>query len=421
MTCLRGASKAHASYQFLSTSTSDPCRLKSSLSPGKLPVICRAMRIGIVTDGHGFAGGLERYSWMVALGLKKRGHSLRLLYRTPEGRDPDEFSRAFSDTSLLGARTAISDLDVIFAQRVETLEALKPFGSKPLLIASHDHSHTCIKTHRYLLLGDTPCHRPPGMGCVVRGCVLGRTRDVHGKSHLEVRNPFERRKIVREIARRALLVACSGYVADQLKAAGVPAGRVRVVHPIPQEDTTPLVPRPEAKRLIVAAQLVRGKGVDFAVDALRHLPNDVTLTVVGEGPSRVSLEKQAREVAPQRVSFTGYVPPEEVTKYYDSARVVLVPSRWPEPFGMVGIEAMRRARPIVAADHGGIPEWAPRTGGGRLFQPGSAEELALAALEILHSNDAGQLAFDFTTERHRHSDMLDQVESLLEEQVAGPS
>lgn len=376
------------------------------------------MRIGIVTDGQGFAGGLERYSWMVGRGLKERGHYVRLLYRNATGRDPHEFARAFSDTSLIEVSSAVSDLDVIFAQRVEKMEALAPFGSKPLLIASHDHSHTCIKTYRYLLLGDRPCHRPPGIGCVVRGCVLGRVRDAEGKSHLDLRSPFLKRDVTRRLAQRALLVACSNYVADQLKAAGVPAERVRVVHPIPQEDAEPLEPRPGDNHLVVAAQLVRGKGVDFAILALPHLPSDVTLTVVGEGPSREALERQANAVAPGRVRFTGYVPPESVVKYYDAARVVLVPSRWPEPFGMVGIEAMRRARPVVAADHGGIPEWAPRSGGGRLFQPGSAVHLARAARELLQSDDAGELALGFTRKRHRHADMLDQVEALLEEQMA---
>ncbi len=377
------------------------------------------MRIGIVTDGSGFAGGLERYSWMVGLGLKERGHFLRHLYRSKGGRDSEQFAQAFSDTSRLDVASAISDLDVIFVQRADTIESLLPFGAKPLVIASHDHSHTCIKTHRYLPLSDHPCHRPPGMGCVVRGCMLNRVRDSDGRSRLEIRDPFSRRTELRKLARRAVLVACSGYVANQLRAAGVPPGRVRVVHPIPQEKPVPLRPRPEENRMVVVAQLVRGKGVDFAIDALRFLPSDVTLTVVGEGPSRGGLEKQANEIAEGRVQFTGYVSPDGVTEYYDRARVVLVPSRWPEPFGMVGIEAMRRARPIVAANHGGIPEWAPASGGGRLFEPGSSSQLAQAASELLRSDESGQKALEFTGQRHKHAHMLDQLEALLDAQVAG--
>jgi glycosyltransferase involved in cell wall biosynthesis len=41
----------------------------------------------------------------------------------------------------------------------------------------------------------------------------------------------------------------------------------------------------------------------------------------------------------------------------EAAQVVLVPSLWPETFGIVGIEAMAHARPVVAYDAGGIAQW----------------------------------------------------------------
>ncbi len=41
--------------------------------------------------------------------------------------------------------------------------------------------------------------------------------------------------------------------------------------------------------------------------------------------------------------------------FISKARVVVVPSRWPEPFGMIGLEAMRYGRPVVAFDVGEFP------------------------------------------------------------------
>jgi glycosyltransferase involved in cell wall biosynthesis len=57
------------------------------------------------------------------------------------------------------------------------------------------------------------------------------------------------------------------------------------------------------------------------------------------------------------VQFRGFVPPDELQRFYLDASVFVVPSVWPEPFGMVGPEAMRYGLPVVAFDAGGIKEW----------------------------------------------------------------
>ena len=51
-----------------------------------------------------------------------------------------------------------------------------------------------------------------------------------------------------------------------------------------------------------------------------------------------------------------------------------VPSLWPEPFGLVGLDAASLGRPAVAFDVGGIGEWLTDGANGRLVEPGAGED-----------------------------------------------
>ena len=100
------------------------------------------------------------------------------------------------------------------------------------------------------------------------------------------------------------------------------------------------------------------------------------------------------------------------------ADVTLVPSRWPEPFGMTGLESMRCGRPVVAANHGGIPEWLGEGCGGALFTPGSPEALARAVERVLSQPDAGERARAHVARQFGGDVAVNGVEALLREVVA---
>ncbi len=374
----------------------------------------RPLRVGLAVPGLGFVGGIERHAHDLARGLAARGHEVTLLHGSATGRDPDDYARPFARVLPVEEAPGVCDaLDVVYVQRAADVADLRPFTGAPVLVATHDHDLTCVRSHRYLPVSLAPCHRAPGLACVTHGCIVVRDRRPSARLPVTLHSPFALRARLRRLALRAPMVACSRYVADHVVAAGVDPRRVHVVHPIPPEDDRPIVPRPTARRLLVVGQLLRGKGFDIAVRALARLPADVTLTVAGDGPSRDSLEALASRVAPGRVRFTGWLSPDALGGLYDEARVVVVPSRWPEPFGMVGIEAMRRARPVVGADHGGIPEWlAPGRGGSR-FTPGDDESLARAAGALLDDEEAGARALTEARERFPHARLLDGIETLL--------
>lgn len=335
------------------------------------------LRILLVAPSGRFVGGVERHVHELARGLAARGHSPRLVAARLDALD-DAYLAPFSEVlHSQDLERAVRDADVVYAHKPIEPERLARVAEEvPVLVAAHDHDLTCVRSHRYLPVGRTPCGRAPGMTCVLHGCSL--VRHAGSPLGLTLRDPFALRRQTTELARHVTYIAASRYLADSLIAAGVPPERTRVVHPAPRPSTLPLTPAPAAARLAFLGQIVAGKGLDLLLRALALLP-DATLTIAGDGSGRAEAERLAAQLQlGPRALFLGALPPAATTAVIDQARVVVVPSRWPEPFGMVGVESMLRKRPVVAARHGGIPEWLHEGAAGCGFRPGDTADLAAA-------------------------------------------
>ena len=130
--------------------------------------------------------------------------------------------------------------------------------------------------------------------------------------------------------------------------------------------------------------MIKGKGPDLLLQAAAKIESAFHLTMVGEGNWLPELQQIACRLGIEdRVTWTGWVTPEELDEHYREARVVAVPSRWPEPFGMVGLEAMQRAKPVVGFAVGGIPDWLADGVNGFLIDPPSVANLALKLETLL--------------------------------------
>jgi glycogen synthase len=147
-------------------------------------------------------------------------------------------------------------------------------------------------------------------------------------------------------------------------------------------DPSFIGPAPEREwswSLLYVGRLDDRKGVDTAVEAMAHLPEPATLTLVGGWDE--SEERRLRELADavgvaERVRFTGQRSRDEVRAAYDESDVVVFPVRWEEPWGLVPLEAMARGRPVVATGRGGSGEYLTDGGNALLFETGNADALA---------------------------------------------
>ncbi|HEY8637891.1 MAG TPA: glycosyltransferase family 4 protein, partial [Solirubrobacteraceae bacterium] len=146
--------------------------------------------------------------------------------------------------------------------------------------------------------------------------------------------------------------------------------------------------RPWAWRLLCVGRIDARKGVDTAIDALARLPEEATLTVVGEGDEEHLAALRTR-AAPfgDRVMFVGARPRAELPAIFAKHDAVLFPVRWEEPWGLVPLEAMGTGRPVVATAGGGSVEYL-RDGENAIVAPADDAEAFAAAVRRLAGDPA---------------------------------
>ncbi|MER8785434.1 glycosyltransferase family 4 protein [Mesorhizobium sp. M1006] len=112
--------------------------------------------------------------------------------------------------------------------------------------------------------------------------------------------------------------------------------------------------------IVFVGRMIPEKGCSDLVDALKILKAqkiEPTVTLIGDGPERESLEQRVKSAGLQdTVTFTGVLTGELLARMVARHRISVVPSRWPEPFGIVALEAIASGCVVVGTDGGGLPE-----------------------------------------------------------------
>ncbi|QTN36019.1 glycosyltransferase family 4 protein [Cognatishimia activa] len=134
------------------------------------------------------------------------------------------------------------------------------------------------------------------------------------------------------------------------------------------------------KKLLFVGRLAAVKGMPVLLDAMKRLPKDVTLTVIGDGPDRTALEEQAAPFR-ERVRFLGYQSQTEVAEALKSHDVFVLPS-FAEGVPVVLMEAMAAARPVITTRIAGVPELVEDGVSGVLVPPGDVDALSGAISSV---------------------------------------
>ncbi|WP_316746778.1 glycosyltransferase family 4 protein [Pedobacter gandavensis] len=161
-----------------------------------------------------------------------------------------------------------------------------------------------------------------------------------------------------------------------------------------KEITGSEVKQPEKAplKVLLIGRINSWKGQDFSIEALAGIPNaNVLLRIVGStsaGNEEMvqDLKKKVKQLGlTDKVEFMDFV--SDTAEIYSWSDVAIVPSIRPEPFGRIAIEAMSLNKPVIAANHGGLPEIIEDGYSGFLFEPNNKTEFTKAISQYIEDRE----------------------------------
>jgi glycosyltransferase involved in cell wall biosynthesis len=394
-------------------------------------------RLLISTRYRAVVGGVESYLRALLPRLQEQGWEVALLYEREVPPGPARVDEGLSgvpawSVAELGPARALDSAAAwgptcVYQQGLYSLELEAALLERwPALLFLHAYYGACIsgfKRHAFPRL--MPCERTLGPGCLVHYL----PRRCGGRSPLNMLREYHYQRRRLELARRYPVVAMGSHAMreEYLRQGLGPSQVVRL--PLFSEEPPqpePPLPRPLSGRVLLIGRLTNLKGGVELVRALplasRALGRELELVVAGEGPElpRLRAEVAARGV---KADFAGWVGRAERQRLMGEADVLAVPSVWPEPFGLVGLEAAAVGLPAVAYALGGITEWCEPGVSGELApgHPPTVEGLAEALVRALRSEHhlarlregAWRMAARFTPHAH-----VEALHALLEQTAA---
>lgn len=389
------------------------------------------MRIAVLYWSRRKIGGAETYLETIISELVNSGHQLGFWHESegPQTNDrirlPDGVPTWCVDD--LGSKSALAALagwspDILFTHCLMNLKLeAETFKIAPAIFFAHAYYGTCISGNKSFSKPiATSCHRRFGWQCLVNyyphGC--------GGSSPFTMVKEYLRQsKRLEQLQNYRAIVTHSEYMRDEYIKHGFDPKRVRCLsyydhqlNSLPNEDLevevfadSPLpvsVPHTAApgsgldekslagRRLLFLGRMDRLKGGQVLIDALPYVRDALGQTLhvsfAGDGPMRKTWEERAARVQSRtpglHIDFTGWVNGSERESLWNNCDLLVVPSVWPEPYGLIGPEAGLHGVPIAAFAVGGIPEWLVDGVNGCLAsgEPPTSKGLAKAIFRCLH-------------------------------------
>jgi glycosyltransferase involved in cell wall biosynthesis len=197
----------------------------------------------------------------------------------------------------------------------------------------------------------------------------------------------------------AVYLSSSEFVKQTLVKTGYPANKIQVLSLFAGNflgDATSPTSSTDRQGILFAGRLEDYKGIDLVLQAVEAFPK-TKFFIAGTGPREADVREAQLKL--DNLEYLGFLSSHELWAKMAKVELVIVPSRWAEPYGLVAIEAMACGTPVLVSDAGGLPEKVKDGVNGIIFKAGDIQDLNSKLKTILkHPKDLermGQGAFRY--------------------------
>jgi glycosyltransferase involved in cell wall biosynthesis len=416
------------------------------------------MRIAIVNWSKRRVGGVETYLNTIIPELSHAGHEIAFWHEVDEPLEREEIR--LPDTApawcvdAMGVEQALSALsdwrpDVIYTHKLSDPDLeRKVLGLAPSVFFAHDYNGTCIsgtKTFKYPIV--QPCSRRFGWQCLAHyfphrcgglspvtmfklyGMQARRLQNLHCYDAIVTHSDHMLAELIKHglSPQRAYNFP---YYVQPAHSNGNPPGLL----PLPVVASSLKGDAAEERmvgnergltgelHLLFSGRMEYLKGGHIFIDALPEvvaaLAKPLRVTFAGDGRERRALEQRAERVRGPRlkIEFAGWMERRQIEGMLEACDLLVVPSLWPEPFGLVGPEAGQFGVPVAAFDVGGIHDWLSDGVNGYLAPgtPPTSKGLAQAIIKCLRDPVTHARLRDGAIEVSRQFNIKNHLTALLE-------
>jgi glycosyltransferase involved in cell wall biosynthesis len=344
----------------------------------------------------GDVGGAERIVLHLAKELQQE-FTFSLIYHEKRN-DQKEWEEAFQRSYKIDFNKSSKDIEqqvlAVLQNEKPNLVLLHKCSSIPLLEAIlssklpalrwvHDHDVYCMRGYKYFPWSRKICTKKAG-ACCLFPCLAFLKRERKSLLGIRYESFMNKMKLIRLDQQLSGFLVGSSFMQAELQRQGYNKEKIEICHYVPKTPFCDLKRDFSCQHILFIGQIVRGKGLDVLLESLPLISCPFKLFVIGSG----SHEGKCRQISKQlqlerKVDFLGYLTQEEMLPYLQKASCIVVPSMWPDPFPIVGVDCIRRGIPVVGFASGGISEWLHHGKNGLLVPWNDRKGLALALEELI--------------------------------------